>query len=242
MHFSSSLFSTLILMRKPWSIKRLVQALTPPLLFSLLTSLRENCVPQSKKTASIMRSVNKNVHKIALDPDWHCFRDGVSRAKVYGEWGCGASTLYALQQGLVDVLSFENDEKWANLIGGESTAHVVHVDVGEVGGWGWPRNYADRDNFIEYIEGPFRNIERNTDLWFIDGRFRIACFLTALAFSPKGTLIVFDDYESREHYKVVEEFLKPSYVKGRQALFEVPEKINRDKVLLERDRFLYVLD
>ena len=58
----------------------------------------------------------------------------------------------------------------------------------------------------------------------IDGRFRVASFLTTLKKSKKGTKIIFDDYKSRPQYHVVEKIIKPKKMYFDQALFVVPEK------------------
>jgi hypothetical protein len=53
---------------------------------------------------------------------------------------------------------------------------------------------------------------------------------------------LFDDYKDREHYHVVEEFLKPSRFCGRQAIFDVPEALDREALLAEYEKFQYVMD
>ena len=61
------------------------------------------------------------------------------------------------------------------------------------------------------------------DVVLIDGRFRVACFLTSLLKSKVGAVIIFDDYSDRNHYHVVEEFVEVSHLEQRQAIFVVPE-------------------
>lgn len=204
-------------------------------------TFQELSLKKSRNSAKTMKSVQRAATKIVSDPNWRCFREAVSRANVYAEWGTGASTFYVLQHGIVNVLSLETDKSWANLMGHNSQARVKHVDVGAVGEWGWPESYAKRENFIEYIEGPFRNGEGGADMLFVDGRFRVSCFLSALLHSTKGTVIVFDDYVSRGFYRLVEEFISPVSTHGRQALFEVPSKLNLAEIRAERDKFLYVM-
>lgn len=58
----------------------------------------------------------------------------------------------------------------------------------------------------------------------IDGRFRVASFLTSIKFCDDGCKIIFDDYANRTHYHVVEEIIKPIKIFGNQALFEVKDR------------------
>ena len=55
----------------------------------------------------------------------------------------------------------------------------------------------------------------------IDGRFRIACFVTAYLRTTKPVIVLFDDYVDRPHYHVVERLLKPSEYVGRMARFDL---------------------
>ena len=116
----------------------------------------------------------------------------------------------------------------------------MHVDLGPVGDWGRPIGYTKRKRFLEYFEAGFAN-DFNPDVILVDGRFRVAVFLTALARAQPGTKIVFDDY-SRQRYKVVEEIIRPSEENQRQALFVRPNSIDIEKVLTLRAEFAMVMD
>ena len=70
----------------------------------------------------------------------------------------------------------------------------------------------------------------------------MACFLYSIASADPGSAIFFDDYKDREHYHVVEEFLKPNRFCGRQAIFDVPEALDREALLAEYEKFQYVMD
>ena len=80
------------------------------------------------------------------------------------------------------------------------------------------------------------------DTVLIDGRFRVASFLTTLLYCEKGTKIIFDDYVTRSKYHIVEMFEQPIKSQGRQSLFIASN--DYDKELLKKyiDKFEYVFD
>jgi hypothetical protein len=53
-------------------------------------------------------------------------------------------------------------------------------------------------------------------------------------------MILFDDYD-REYYHVVEEIIKPFEVNHTQALFIVPNIIDKDKAIKLRNLFSMVM-
>ena len=82
------------------------------------------------------------------------------------------------------------------------------------------------------------------DTVLIDGRFRVCCFLTSLKYANENTKIIFDDYNNRPYYHVVEKFIKKEQTCGRQTLFIVKNKnkINFDLLNIEINNFHYVMD
>jgi hypothetical protein len=120
---------------------------------------------------------------------------------------------------------------------------LKHVDMGDLGAWGYPLSYQKRDQFKFYLDFIWTQSEK-PHLVLIDGRFRVACFLTSLKYAETGTYLFFDDYRSRPEYALVEEFLIPSEYCGRQAIFVVParDEINMPKLEIELERFRYVME
>lgn len=167
--------------------------------------------------------------------------------KRYAEFGSGASTLWVMEEMSADIeiVSVESSPRWAVemdmlLTKNRQRGSVSHVDLGPVSGWGYPESYSQRDKIINYVEFPFR-VGGSFELIYIDGVFRVASFLTSLIFAEPGTKIVFDDYNNRKPYHVVEEILRPASKKGKQALFIRPEKIDERKIKALRDAFLMVV-
>lgn len=175
------------------------------------------------------------------------FKEVLSSTSVYGEYGCGLSTVWVTQNTSCPVFSvdtsaywIENTKKFINM---PKRAQLHYVDAGEVGAWGRPKSFKNRSRFSEYTDWIWQQDEK-PDTILIDGRFRVCCFLTILVKAQKGTKIIFDDYLEREQYHVAEDFVKKSDICGRQALFVVPEfSIEQiTEARKELERFRYVMD
>lgn len=178
-----------------------------------------------------------------LGRDASLFLDNAYNAKVYGEYGVGYSTLSIRQKSDAVIISvetnFEYMSEWKKNLYLLDDDNLFHENIGIIVGWGYPNNYALRKNFIDYFESIWK-FDKKPDFVLIDGRFRVAYFLTSLVLSEPGTLILFDDYD-REYYHVVEEVLLPNNKTVTQALFITPKTLNKTKILYLRDLFSNVM-
>ena len=113
------------------------------------------------------------------------------------------------------------------------------VNIGKIAEWGYPFSYEKKENFKLYREYIWTKKEK-PDFVLIDGRFRVACFLTCLKFSDKGTKIIFDDYTNRGIYHMVEIFEKPIKTYNRQALFVSSGNYDNQKLDEYISKFEYV--
>lgn len=172
------------------------------------------------------------------------FRAFHRRCKVYAEYGCGLSTLYSVDVGKKQTLSVDTDDTWVQNIkknvSNSSYLKLNYVDVGPTGNWGMPQTYSKRENFKNYLNNIWE-YESKPDFILIDGRFRVASFLTCLKFAELGTVICFDDYVNRKIYHLVEEFEKPFLKNKRQAYFKVNNKHDSENIDLVLNKFEYVL-
>lgn len=173
------------------------------------------------------------------------FKQLAMRASVYGEYGVGESTLWVANNTQARVLAVETDGTWVERVKqsvSREEIQIIHADLGPVGDYGRPVDYQKFDSFPDYFEGIW-NGGSKPDLVLIDGRFRVACFLTSLLFCEEGTIIIFDDYKDRSHYHIVERVIAPSAVSGRQAIFNVElEKLNKELILEIRLAFWGCMD
>lgn len=152
-----------------------------------------------------------------------------TQASVILEYGSGGSTLLAANLPGKTVISVENDARWAEDMQTWITTAtlpsrplIYPVDVGETGKWARPKNARHWKKFHTYPlkvwDEPFFE---QPDVILIDGRFRIACFVTAYLRATKPMIVLFDDYLDRPHYHVVERLVKPTEFVGRMARFDV---------------------
>jgi protein O-GlcNAc transferase len=150
-------------------------------------------------------------------------------ASVILEYGSGGSTALAGSMPGKAVITVENDLRWAHnmqcwIEAAElpSTPRIYPVDVGPTGAWARPKSAEGWKRFHAYPlqvwDEPFF---QEPDVILIDGRFRVACFVTAFLRVRKPTIVLFDDYLDRPHYHVVERLLAPTEHIGRMARFDL---------------------
>jgi hypothetical protein len=178
-----------------------------------------------------------------FDGDDQLFKNLASTCRVYGEYGCGASTAWIYHNTTSDIYSVDTDQNWSDRVSKEINdvrVKIAYIDVGSVGDWGYPLTFNRRHEFRDYCIWPWQQT-RDIDLVLIDGRFRIACFLTCLKFARAGTRIIFDDYVNRPLYHVVEKWCRPMEFHGRQALFSVPNDTNFSVTDQDISEFINVL-
>lgn len=154
------------------------------------------------------------------------FKKLVQDAKVYVEYGCGKSSWWAYCSTGATIRSVDTSREWIAkinaLIGPEAgeRVRIEWIDVGPLGDWGKPATFARRERFRDYTDWPW-TLGLEPDLVLVDGRFRIASFLTSLQRAKPGTIILFDDYADRPLYHVAEEFSPILDRCGRQVAFQV---------------------
>lgn len=204
------------------------------------------CLKDNGLPIDIPEGLKKQLdEQFLFDGDDHIFKKILRGAEAYGEYGSGKSTVW-VGKNFPGTLknSVDTSIQWVTRVNAQLGMDLVkHIDVGDVGDWGRPKNLERRKNFILYAESLW---EEDTcyDVILIDGRFRVLCFLTSILRCSAETTILFDDYRNRPHYHVVEEFIKPIDFCGRQAVFKVEDKSDIDLIAVdeERCRFAYVMD
>jgi hypothetical protein len=156
-------------------------------------------------------------------------RAAYSDARVILEYGSGGSTVFAAQQPGKLVLSVESDRSWALALQQKmddatlpSQTVLYHVDIGETGRWGRPKNDRSWRSFHRYPTSIWTEpFFREPEIILIDGRLRPACFVNACLRASRPVTILFDDYGNRPIYHVVEEVAKPTSMAGRMAVFHI---------------------
>jgi len=175
------------------------------------------------------------------------FKKRLKAADVYFEYGCGSSTKWVCGSTSAAVYAVDTSNEWIEKtkqdIGSRNNVFLHHVDLGPLGEWGRPLSYERRQHIPTYV-GYLWSLPVSPDVVLVDGRFRVSCFLTSLIEAKPGTTLIFDDYTNRPLYHLVEDYIAPVHVEGRQAVFEVPEIsiARKAEIKTEAEKFSYVID
>ena len=204
-------------------MKKTIKLFTPPIITQAVHSLKVSTKIEDSQIDRPKIGVSPNL----FDNEPNFFEDEIKKCSVYGEYGTGSSTSFALNHSDVSVICVDTDPYWLRQatkgFTDSSRLHAKAIDVGQVLAWGIPVGAARMEQFLEYTDWIW-NQEKSPDLVLIDGRFRVCCFLTTLKHCEPGCLIIFDDYVHRPQYHFVERFLPVNEKRERQAFFVMPEK------------------
>jgi len=164
------------------------------------------------------------------------FLDKLKRSKFYFEYGSGSSTL-AANDFNKKFISIELDKKYYFEVKKRiKNDQVKFFNIGPVGEFSYPILKLKKKivSYINSIDIYFNNKDY-PDLILVDGRFRIACCLNILRHVQKKSLkvlILLDDYEKRESYKILNNFFKVRRI-GRMAILSALKKKVSDKIYNE---------
>lgn len=167
------------------------------------------------------------------------FKNEVKKVNVYGEYGCGESTKWVLNNTSANVIAVDTSSEWVDAVKNDNQSNnerlnIHHSHLGEVGEWGRPLSYKKKNFFSDYTDYIWKQ-KKIPKLVLVDGRFRVCCFLTSLKFAEEGTKILFDDYTDRLCYHFIEKYVSPVKECGRQCMFVVPSKAEIDMAELDKD-------
>jgi hypothetical protein len=134
----------------------------------------------------------------------------LSQAKRYLEFGAGGSTFLALKLGVPKVYSVESSADWLKemryrpeIPAAEQDGRLTffHADIGPTKELGFPVDDAAAKKWPAYYRDVWPKIEPATiDTVLIDGRFRVACALAAIAHCGTATSIMIHDFWDRPFY------------------------------------------
>ena len=84
--------------------------------------------------------------------------------------------------------------------------NLVHVDIGPVGDWGFPIDKSTKERWPSYYQTIWKTpAASDADLYLVDGRFRVASFMSVLLHCKPDAIIMIHDFSSREGYHVIKE-------------------------------------
>jgi len=179
------------------------------------------------------------------DKELVLWRDYVSKAKTYVEWGSGGSTLTALDVSKAEIWSIESDWQLVAELAemrrcGDAEMrrrlHILYAPVGETREWGYPKDFDSRHIHIPKVDCLHMNRgypsyanrmfnALSADVYFIDGRFRVACAMVVLLYNPKATVLV-HDFVGRaryapilNHYEVIDKQDTLVVLKAKEPIY-----------------------
>ena len=148
------------------------------------------------------------------DAEIGVLRECLSKATSLVEFGSGGSTQLAAQSpSLRRIWSVESDPAWiVKLRGLPDVSHAegagrlrfVHADIGRTGEYGMPLDASAQARWPAYYEAVWTDPATvEADIVLVDGRFRVACALEALARCRPHTILLFHDFWNRTPYHPV---------------------------------------
>jgi hypothetical protein len=123
------------------------------------------------------------------------------------EFGCGASTVLLLRNGIGAVDSVDSQAAWVKRVSDEPDAAAalragrlrMHcVDIGPTRKWGHPLGDESKARWPQYAQAVWQAaLPQPVDFVLIDGRFRVACALMARLKARPDALVAFHDFWTR---------------------------------------------
>jgi hypothetical protein len=102
------------------------------------------------------------------------------------EFGLGESTRLAAAANVIRYTGVDSDAAYVaqSRDAGPSHYKFVFADIGQTRQWGYPKKFL-RKQSMQYQIAPLLGEMKPFDVYFIDGRFRVACVCSALLHASK---------------------------------------------------------
>ena len=166
----------------------------------------------------------------------------LAKCRNYLEYGAGGSTKLAAKTRTIEsIVSVESDPIFVKdeVLTSVSVKHAIDnsrlrfltVDIGPTVEWGYPLNSNKSYLWPNYALSPFMHGSEVPDLILIDGRFRVACAITAALEAPNATILI-HDYSIREKYHFVEKFFEIK--ESADSLFKFKRLHNFDEHIAKK--------
>lgn len=182
----------------------------------------------------------KSVQPAMTTAEFSLFQNFLRCSVDYAEFGCGGSTVEACKLAGRSVTSIDSSETWLNkvadsckAIGTRIVPTLMFADVGKTGEWGYPDRRDDIDAWTRYISLFWTHPNyMDADLYLIDGRSRVACFMNTLLHASSKATIIMHDFSDRPDYHVVRDFTQEIATVERLAAFR--RRNDQDNVAIKR--------
>lgn len=160
------------------------------------------------------------------EAELHYFMGLLSMTDNYLEFGSGGTTVYAASLVKKSVLSVDSSKEWQITIANECkklrtpVIPLLHfVDLGPAGALSKLEMGTYGNDGVNYYTEVWNFSQAlNADLVMVDGKFRVACFLSALLHCQADTTFLIHDFE-RTVYAVIADFVDEVVAVDRLVAF-----------------------
>jgi hypothetical protein len=166
------------------------------------------------------------------------FLSFVRNSRNYVEFGTGGSTVVASSHVQSSILSVDSSREWLDqvrvaCVSSQTKPELIYVDIGPTGEWGYPTDASMKSRWTDYHSAIWKMPHSATaDLYFIDGRFRVACFAQIVLHCSPNAIIGIHDFSSRPKYHCVREIAREIATAGDMSFFRpLAEKKTAEAIL-----------
>jgi hypothetical protein len=166
--------------------------------------------------------------------EFSLFESFIRCSRDYVEFGAGGSTYVAARHVSRSILSIESSVAWIDKVRQacqgpdvKTQPEMIHADIGPTGDLGYPSDADSKPSWPRYHAAIWVNPRAgDADLYMVDGRFRVACFLQILLHCRRDALIMIHDFNNRPHYHVVREVAREVAIADTLSAF-LPSRDDR---------------
>lgn len=167
------------------------------------------------------------------------------KVKSIFEFGCGGSTILAMKLGkyVNTINSVESDIKWIQKMNAtiyndisiqktNKTLNFFYINIGATRAWGHPINDSRAKYYHEYSDAIYEH-GRESDLVFVDGRFRVACALKTFLTTKSTTKVLIHDFFNRHQYHRVLKYADIVRCCKTMVLLQRKDNYDHDALLVD---------
>lgn len=172
------------------------------------------------------------------------------RAKVFLQYSCATYTQEACAKtNIQKVIAVESNKSLSDSvfqsIVQKEKLHMVYANLGEVDTLGRPVLVEKFKNFHTYMVLPWALADKymlSPDTIFINGPFKVACFLYSLICAEEGAVILFNDFFKNPAYEVVRNYCALEKRHGNMAEFVVQKNYAMSDIAANIAKYSVITD
>jgi hypothetical protein len=170
------------------------------------------------------------------------FLSFVRNSRDYVEFGTGGSTVVASTHVKNSIISVDSSREWLDQVraacaSSQTKPELIFIDIGPTGDWGVPIDASTKSRWPDYHSKIWKIPDSAAaDLYFVDGRFRVACFAQIVLHCNPNAVIGIHDFNSRPNYHCVREIAREIATAGDISFFRPLPKKEAAEAMLQSFR------